>query len=302
MSFSTEVKSELNSLPIKGNCCKKSYVLGVMLSAEYSLDGTIRVKLTDDSTAQKALSLLATLYKITPAVTTVNRGCYHASELTFKSSSIAEFLKSCDELASEGESDLLENFLRCNSCASTFLRAVFCSCGTVSDPKKSYTLEFRCANQKRAWVVCSIISKFGLSSPCMTQRSGAIGLFYRNENSIEDVLTACGANNSLFTFFDAAVEKDLRNKENRATNCVAQNISKSVSAAALQVSAIEALIAADLFCELPDELKRTAKLRLEFSDVSLTELMALHIPTISKSGLNHRLSKLINIAKDNGLL
>jgi DNA-binding protein WhiA len=70
----------------------------------------------------------------------------------------------------------------------------------------------------------------------------------------------------------------------------------------MQVLSIEALIAAGLFEDLPDELKRTAKLRLENSDVSLTELVELHVPKISKSGLNHRLSKLIDIAKTNGLI
>lgn len=302
MSFSTEVKSELNGLHLKGNCCKKAYVLGALLSADHSDDATVNVKITDDSTSQKLISLLGTLYKITPEIRTINRGCFRSTELTFKSHSICDFLNSCDKLNDDGQVELLEKTLRCNNCCSAFIGAVLCSCGTVSDPKKSYTLEFRCPNEKRARMICHAISKFGLSTPCLTQRRGAVGLFYRNENAIEDVLTACGASNALFTFFDVAVEKDLRNKENRATNCVAKNISKSVNAATMQILSIEALIAADLFDDLPDELKRTAKLRLENSDVSLMELVELHVPKISKSGLNHRLSKLIDIAKNNGLV
>lgn len=302
MSFSTDVKNELNSLQIKGNCCKRSYVLGCLMAARYSDDGTITVKLTDDSTTQKLTSFLLTLYKITPTITTCSRGCYHSTELTFKSNSIADFIKGCDDADIEKTKELLDRTLRCNTCASSFLSAVFCSAGTVSDPKKSYTLEIRCATQERARAICSAIEKQGLNIPCITQRKGAVGLFYRNENAIEDLLTACGANNALFTFFDAAVEKNLRNTENRATNCVAKNISKSVSAAALQVAAIEALIANGMFDELADELKKTAKLRLEYPDISLSELMELHIPTISKSGLNHRLSKLIDEAKRKGLI
>ena len=302
MSFSTDVKNELNSLQIKGNCCKRSYIFGALMSAQYCEDGTIIIKLTDDSTTQKLCALLVTLYKITPTIVTCSRGCYHAAELTFKSNSIAEFLKGCDDTDIEKVKTLLDRTLKCNTCVPSFLAAVFCSCATVSDPKKSYTLEIRCPNQKRAEAICAVIDKYGLNVPCITQRKGAIGLFYRNENAIEDFLTACGANNALFTFFDAAVEKNLRNTENRATNCVAKNISKSVSAAALQVAAIEALIANGMFDDLADELKKTAKLRLEYPDISLTELMELHKPSISKSGLNHRLSRLIDEAKNKGLI
>ena len=302
MSFSTDVKAELNSLQIKGNCCKRSYIFGALMSAAYTDDGVITVNLTDDSTSQKLTALLATLYKITPDLSVCSRGCYHSTQLTFKSNSLVEFLKGCDKDDYEQAEEFIESSLRCNACISAFLSAVFCSSGTVSDPKKSYSLEIRCANDSRAAAIALLIEKNGLDAPCITQRKGAIGLFYRNETAIEDFLTTCGASNALFTFFDAAVEKNLRNTENRATNCVAKNISKSVSAAALQVSAIEALIAAGMLDELADELKKTAKLRLEYPDVSLSELMELHTPKISKSGLNHRLSKLIDEAKRNGLI
>jgi DNA-binding protein WhiA len=151
-------------------------------------------------------------------------------------------------------------------------------------------------------MIADIIDRYGIMAPCITERKDAVGLFYRNESAIEDMLTACGASKALFTFFDVAVEKNLRNTENRATNCVAKNISKSVTAAAMQISAIEALISNGMFDELPEELKKTAMLRLDNPDVSLTELMTLHVPAISKSGLNHRLARLIEEARKKGLI
>ena len=104
-------------------------------------------------------------------------------------------------------------------------------------------------------------------------------------------------NKSLFAFFDASVKKDLRNIENRATNCVAKNILKSVETAAAQINAIEALMAAGALDELSAELRTTARLRRDNPDISLSELALMHIPPLSKSGLNHRLSKIIDEAK-----
>lgn len=302
MSFSTDVKNELNDLVIKKNCCKKAYVLGVLISAQCAQNSVITVNLTDDSTAQKLNGLLGTLYKITPSEVITTRGCYRSIQISFESKSIAEFICECDLADNNKAQEIIDRTLKCNGCASSFLAGVFCSCGTVSDPRKSYTLELRCSNENRAAVICSAIERFGLTLPCLTQRKGAFGLFYRNEDSIEDMLTACGASNALFIFFDVAVEKNLRNKENRATNCVAKNISKTVNAAALQVEAIETLIAAGIYEDLPDEIKRTGNLRLANPDVSLSELVELHVPRISKSGLNHRLSKLIELAKKNELI
>ena len=300
MSFSTDVKTELNSIKIKANCCKKAYLVGIIMSARVCY-GNVRLKISDASTAEQFLYFLKSLYKIEPKIKQCVRGCYRATEIEFESASLSELLELLDSDTDTNNAPISSIF-KCSSCREAFVRALFCACGTVSDPRKSYTLEIRVPTQSRAQILSKLISELGLSEPCITERNGAYGLFYRNESSIEDMLTACGASKSLFIFLDATVEKDLRNTENRATNCVAKNISKSVTAAAVQVSAIEALIANGMFDELADDLKKTANLRLEYPDVSLTELVQLHKPSISKSGLNHRLSRLIEEAKRKGLI
>jgi DNA-binding protein WhiA len=94
------------------------------------------------------------------------------------------------------------------------------------------------------------------------------------------------------------IERDIRNNENRATNCVARNISRSVGAAQKHVSAIESLIESKRFDRLPEELRYTAKLRLENDSASLYELSLLHDPPITKSGLNRRLAKIMEIANE----
>lgn len=296
MSFSKQVKDELNAIQIKGNCCKKAYLFGTLLSAELTND-TVSLKISDSETAEKVVILLKTIYKCEPNVKNIKRGCFECTEISFKSKKISEFLEYADSFCEESDISFL---FTCKNCNAAFLRGAFCSLGSVSDPQKSFTLEMRVGNIHRALLLSQVIETVGISCPSSTQRDKNIGLFYRNESSIEDFITACGMNGvikSLFEFYDSSLKKELINRENRATNCVARNISKSVEATELQISAIESLKAVKAYDDLPRELKMTAQLRIDNPDMSLGELADLHIPQISKSGLNHRLAKIIEKAR-----
>ncbi|MBE6684504.1 MAG: DNA-binding protein WhiA [Ruminococcaceae bacterium] len=302
MSFSSQVKDELNALAIKNNCCKKAYIFGVMLSAS-ALGDVISVKLTDESTAEQFCHFLKSIYNIEPERKAINRGCFKAFELSFRSHKISEFLSFADSFSDSDEDiDALSSFFKCKDCKSVFLRAVFCARGSVSDPKKSYSLEIHVPNDTRAMLVHSILEELGPEAPGITPRKDGYGIFYRNESAIEYVLSVFGANKIIFDFLDAYVEKDYRNAENRATNCVARNIARSVNAAGAQIASIEALIANGMLEELSEDIKTTAKLRIANPDMSLGELAAIHNPPISKSGLNHRLSKITELAKKRKLI
>ena len=183
-----------------------------------------------------------------------------------------------------------------------FARAAFCASGSVSDPKKSYTFEIHGKNDTRVWLIHAILEEIVTEAPGITARNGKFSVFYKNNSAIEDVLTVLGANKTLFEFLDSYVEKDVRNYENRATNCVTSNIAKSVGASSSQVLAIEALIATGVFEELTPDIQATAALRLANPSLTLSELAEIHTPPISKSGLNHRLLKIMNLAKSRELV
>ena len=302
MSFSSQVKDELNSLPIKSNCCKKAYIFGVALSASV-VDDFISVRLTNSSTAEQFCHFLKSIYNTEPERKEINRGCYKAAELGFRSHKISEFLRFSDSFSDDDEDiEALSAFFKCKDCRSVFLRAVFCSRGSVTDPKKSYTLEMQLPSDTRAMLVHSILEELGPEAPGITPRKDGYGIFYRNESAIEYVLSLFGASKTIFEFLDAYVEKDYRNTENRATNCVARNIARSVNAAGAQIASIEALIANGMLEELSDDIKATAHLRIENPDMSLGELAEIHNPPISKSGLNHRLIKITELAKKRKLI
>ena len=304
MSFSTQVKEELNSIHKKENCCKKSYVLGAIFSAKTEENGKILLTLTDSSTIQELCAMLKTVFRIIPEKKEIKRGCYSAVELTFESSRLTDFLNLADRFLKDPKNtyEKIISEIKCENCKSAFVRALFAAAGSVSDPHRSFTLEIRLQNSARASFVRTLIEQVGLNPPSLTDRRDSVGLFYRNESGIEEFLTFCGANHMLFSFFNIHVEKDIRNAENRATNCVAKNISRSVKATTHQIAAIEALMANDMFDELSSELQTTAKLRLENQEVSLSELADIHTPPISKSGLSHRLSKICEEAKRRRLI
>lgn len=297
MSFSSQVKDELNTLQIKGNCCKKAYIFGSLLSAE-ATDGEILIKLTEDSAADQLCHLLKAIYKIDPQKKEIRRGCYRAVELRFKSAKLADFLTFADDFSgSDEDMETLDGYFACENCKRVFARAAFCASGSVSDPKKSYTFEIHTKNDTRVWLMHAILEEIVSEAPGITSRNGKFSIFYKNNSAIEDVLTVIGANKTLFEFLDSYVEKDLRNYENRATNCVTRNIAKSVDASSQQVLAIEALIATGAFEELNDDVRATAALRLANPSLTLSELAEIHTPPISKSGLNHRISKIMELAK-----
>ena len=296
MSYSSQVKAELNEINIKSNCCKKAYIFGIITSAE-AYDRQISLTLSDETTVEKFCHYLKAIYKIEPETQEIKKGCFHSVKLTFESNKLSDFLRFADAFSSSDEdNETLDAFFGCETCKISFLRGVFCARGSISDPQKTYTLEIKATNNTRAMLIHSVFENIELEAPGISPRKDAFGIFYRNEPAIEDFLKVTGANKAVFDYCNAFIEKDLRNIENRATNCVAKNISKSVNATLAQITAIEKLKANGLFEDLPDDVKYTAELRLENSDISLSDLAALHDPPISKSGLNHRLSKILNVA------
>ena len=160
-----------------------------------------------------------------------------------------------------------------------------------------YHLEIKFKDAKIAKRIYQVLVEEGIP-PKIVNRKTSVGLYYKNSGGIEDMLTYLGGMKSLFDLMNAKIERDIRNSVNRSTNCVAGNISKSVDAAQKQIAAINEIESAGKLAMLPDELFDTAKLRMDNPSASLAELARLHNPPISKSGLTHRISKIIEYAEE----
>lgn len=179
-----------------------------------------------------------------------------------------------------------------------FMAGVFLSCGSVVEPEKGYHLEFVIRNETVCRELSDMLSeRLGIMGGIMKRRSSDV-LYFKESEHIEDILTLIGATNSSMELMNVKIYRDIRNRANRATNCDTANLGRQNRSARRQAEAIERIKAAGKYDKLPDELKTAAELRLSNPDMSLSELTAASNPKISRSGLNHRLQRLIEISEE----
>lgn len=291
MSFSEQVKAELCALPIKPMCCRKAYLIGLLYGAvaEYN---TVSVKLPEAFSEHAAAEIKRHFGREAEA-RAYTRGRQSGVELHFDSPKCAAMIKAWD--ASDA-ADPSPQF-KCDGCRAAFLRGVFCARGTVSDPATGSHLEIKCITPSRARGLQAMLAEDGIAMGLL-QRESLHSVYIKNSQGVEDVLTLLGSSTMVFELLNKKIEREIRGNENRVTNCDTGNISKYVSAARKQIVAIEKLERLGELEKQPDPIRETAMLRLRHPNVSLGELAELHMPPISKSGLNHRLQKLIDLAEE----
>ena len=169
---------------------------------------------------------------------------------------------------------------------------VFLACGSVTDPEKEYHLEFVLEDEAFAAALQRLIARFSLSAHLTKRRAMAL-VYLKGQSEITDMLSIFGAQSARFAMEDAYIRKELRNNANRAVNCDSANVQRAVTAASRQTEAIERVLAAKGRESLPPALRETAALRLAHPEMSLEELGRLCDPPVGKSGINHRLRKLM---------
>lgn len=183
-------------------------------------------------------------------------------------------------------------------CKAAFLRGAFLAGGSVTDPSKGYHMELNTTHQSVAREGFSLIQESLGFSPKNAARGGGQVLYLKQSDLISDFLAFLGAPVASMGVLEAKLEKDLNNKINRRCNCDDANISKVVEAAQEQLSAIRVLRERNLFEDLPVKLKQAALAREKNPEVSLTELAAMMNPPITKPAMNHRLKKLVQMARE----
>jgi len=177
-----------------------------------------------------------------------------------------------------------------------FVRQCFLDGGTITDPIKSYHLAFNLP-ESEAKNLAIVLSNFGLH-PKTLVKNGQTIVYLKEAEEISDTLKIMEANKSLLVFESKRVEKDLRNNLNRQINFEAANLNKTVSAAQDQINAIMYIANEKGLGHLSKPLREVAKLRQLHDTASLIEIGAMLSPPISKSGVNHRLRKIVEIAEE----
>ena len=175
----------------------------------------------------------------------------------------------------------------------SFVAGAFLACGTVSEPTSGYHLEFVPPSDEMADLLFEVLSTIGYPPKSLTRRASTV-LYYKESEQIEDLLTMMGAVKSSLYLMELKIYKDLRNRANRATNCETANIDKLVRASSRQLEDIELIMSHSTSRQMPANLRITAEARMQHPDASLNELAELL--GISRSGVNHRLRKLGELA------
>ena len=183
-------------------------------------------------------------------------------------------------------------------CRAAFLRGAFLAGGSVTDPEKGYHLEITTTHQTVARQTYALMHEVLGFSPKTASRGGGQVLYIKQNEQISDCLTYLGAAVASMGIMEAKLEKELNNKVNRRCNCDDANTSKVVEAAQEQLAAFRTLRERGLLDQLPGKLKEAVIARENHPEASLTELAAMMDPPISKPAMNHRLKKLMEMAKE----
>ena len=312
MSFSSEVKEELTEYVPGGRHC-----LIAELAAMIVICGRVRITETGKYrlfihteniyTIKKYYILLKKAFGITGEVSirkniTKNTRIY---TILVKNDLAKEVLSGIKLINKEGEIrddySLVSNLIvQNNCCKKAFIRGAFLAAGSIGDPEKSYHLEIVVGNSLAGEELIAILSKLGLKAK-LVKRKNHYPVYIKESDTLSEFLGVTEAHKSLMKFENIRIVKDVKNKVNRKVNCETANIKKTASAAAKQLDDIYYLQKINKLEKLPDGLRELAKLRMEYPDATLKELGGLLEEPLGKSGVNHRLNKISQIAQNNRL-
>lgn len=297
MSFSSNVKAELCKDSLSKKTCAVAEGYGVLLYCNTFSSTEIRIITESRDFAAR----LPRLFKKAFGITFDQEPAAHdRGKLQFAISSEDKIAKIFETLQMDLKASLtlhvnfgmLEEEAECMA----YLRGAFLAGGSVTDPAKRYHLEMTTSHYKVSRETCALLIECGFS-PKELSRGGNNILYFKQSDYIEDFLTAIGAQVSAMGVMEAKVEKDLRNGVNRRVNCETANLTKVVDASMGQMAAIRALEEAGELDKLPGKLRETALLRRENPEATLQELAAMLNPPITKSAINHRMRKLLELAR-----
>lgn len=296
MSFSSQVKKELVEIQVENNCCKKSLLYGMALFSKSFSFREVVFQSKSKATAQLYCDLMSELCSVNTAVKTSPSGKIYTSSVK-KAANVAKIMAYFGH--EKGETSLRINFSNfdCEECQNAFLRGAFLACGAVSSPEKDYHLEFSVPYMNLSKSLMTALQEKELS-PKVTHRKGYNIIYFKDSEEIEDCLYIMGAGKSMFDMMNVKIVKEIRNTANRKANCETANIDKTVAAASPQIAAIMKIEREAGLDSLSEPLRQMAEIRMENPDSSLNELAEMFDPPISRSGVNHRLSRLVKIAQD----
>lgn len=311
MSFSKQVKEELLSTTGSARHCQLAELAAIFQFCGFITDGedgrpVIGISTENKTISIKCFTLLKKTFNIYASVS-VRRHSLKSQSFMYmlrveehrRAKEVLMALKLFDE--GKGKCNDPGNvvnavLLKSACCKRAYLRGVYLAAGSMSNPEKGYHFEFVCNRQEQAEKLLEILRDFSIEAKEVLRKKYYV-VYLKDGEAIVDLLNIMGAHVALMELENTRIVKEMRNSINRRVNCEAANITKTVNAAAKQVEDILYIQKRLGFEKLPDNLKQMAQLRLDHPDATLKELSELSDPPVGKSGVNHRLRKLSELAE-----
>lgn len=297
-SFSYQVKSELCRVPVQRVCCARAEAYGVLLYCNTFNAREIRIITENPEFARRLPKLFHRAFSL--RFDRLPREQAGREKLIFQITDPAKLERIISQFGYEAKQTLALhiNFgvLEEDCCRTSFLRGAFLSGGSVTDPEKRYHLELDTGHAQASREVAALLTEMGFL-PHSVRRGGSSVIYFKQSEHIEDLLTTIGAPAAAMDIMTAKVDKEIRNGANRAMNCDMANVNKTIDAALEQKNAIQRLQENGRLERLPEKLRQTALLRLQYPEMSLSQLAEKCDPPVTKSCMNHRMRKLLEEAK-----
>lgn len=311
MSFSSEVKKELAGHVSSAMHCRIAELAAIIsmcgnVAIDVEGNYSIRIKTETGPTAEKTRTLLWKTFHIDTEIVARNN-VYSKTQATYTVSikdneQALKVLQATKLINSTG--DIEENFSITNNvivmkdcCKRAFIRGAFMAAGSISDPNKSYHFEIKCNNNKKSEQLINLLKKFEIDAKTVA-RKGNYVVYIKEGEEIVDVLNVIEAHVALMEMENIRILKGMSNYYNRQNNCETANLMKTVTTSFRQIQDINYIIEKVGIKYLPQKLQDIAMVRLDNPDASLQELGEMLDPPLGKSGVNHRLRKICQIADD----
>lgn len=288
MSFSSDVKEELGRQCSKSRHCRIAELAGILELEGMISDGVLKLSSDNELLHEKFLTLIDKIFGF-DAESGLNRNQSREVICTLRFNDNAEI--------NEQRTDGL--LVQQTCCKRAFIRGAFMAAGSISDPNKSYHFEIVCRTMQQASQLQRLIGSFEADAKIVERKERYV-VYLKEGSQIVDMLNVMEAYVALMQLENVRILKEMRNTVNRKVNCETANINKTVSAAVKQMEDINRIKEVIGFDNLPVSLVEIAQARLEHPEATLKELGTFLDPPVGKSGVNHRLRKLAEMAENLG--
>ena len=311
MTFSSIIKNELSRTETTAICCAKAEIAAILRTTGYiTLKGFNRIEIEisteNAAVSRRVFKLLKILYNISTEVSVKKSNRLKKRNnytIKIEDDIVKKLLQ--DTMLINGEDINFFNFdfgvpdelIKKDCCKRAYIKGSFMGCGSISDPEKSYHAEFVNNKEEHCQNLCELINNYGINAKMIYRKSYYVA-YIKEAEQISDLMALMGAHNSLLDFENVRVVKETRNRINRVINCETANLDKIVDTSMRQINKIKILKKYKAIDNLPENLRELAYLRLKHNNASLKELGEMLNPPLGKSGVNHRLRKIEEIAEE----